>query len=158
MQTHTTPGSPAPGIIRIAAVVVVDDTGRTLLARKRGTSRFMQAGGKIDVGESPAVAAARELGEELGLLVDPSELEHWGRFGALAANEAHHVVDAEVFFLALPGAVASALVATAEIEEIVWLTPHEIAARTSDAEGTGALSLAPLTRDILLPMLAARAL
>ncbi|WP_348530060.1 hypothetical protein [Mesorhizobium sp. NFR06] len=29
--------------------------------RKRGTSSFMQAGGKIEPGELPAVALAREL-------------------------------------------------------------------------------------------------
>lgn len=158
MQTHTSPGSAAPGIIRIAAVVVVDDAGRTLLARKRGTARFMQAGGKIDVGEPPAVAASRELAEELGLLVAPSDLEHWGRFDAPAANEAHHVVDAEVFFLALSGGSATAVVATAEIEEIVWLTPAEVAASLGATDDDGGLPLAPLTRDILLPMLAARAL
>ena len=108
---------------------------------------LVQAGGKIDVGESPAVAAARELLEELGLVVDPAVLDYWGRFDAPAANEADHVVDAEVFYAELSASVAASVVATAEIEEIVWLTPAE-AVHQADV-----LALAPLTRDVLLPML-----
>jgi 8-oxo-dGTP diphosphatase len=142
--------SPGPGVIRIAAVVVVDDAGRTLLVRKRGTARFMQAGGKIDAGESPVAAAVREIAEELGLAVAPTELVQWGRFDAIAANEADHVVDADAFFLVLTAVEASSVAATAEIEEIVWLTPSEVVAQAD------ALQLAPLSRDVLLPMLAAR--
>jgi 8-oxo-dGTP diphosphatase len=142
--------SPAPGVIRIAAVVVVDAAGRTLLVRKRGTSRFMQAGGKIDAGESPVAAAVRELAEELGLSVAASDLDHWGRFDALAANEADHVVDADAFFLTLTASAAASVIAAAEIEQIVWLLPEDAAAQGD------LLELAPLTRDVLLPMLAAR--
>jgi 8-oxo-dGTP diphosphatase len=140
----------APGVIRIAAVVVVDAAGRTLLVRKRGTSRFMQAGGKIDAGETPVAAAVRELAEELGLSVAASDLEHWGRFDALAANEADHVVDADAFFVTLTASAAASVIAAAEIEQIVWLLPEEAAAQGD------LLELAPLTRDVLLPMLAAR--
>ncbi|MGB9089319.1 MAG: NUDIX domain-containing protein, partial [Pseudomonas farsensis] len=59
-------------IIRIAAALLVDPQGRTLLVRKRGTEAFMQPGGKIDAGETPAAALARELHEELGLRIDPA--------------------------------------------------------------------------------------
>ena len=41
-----------PHIIRIAAAVVTDIAGRSLLVRKRGSSIFMQPGGKIESGES----------------------------------------------------------------------------------------------------------
>jgi 8-oxo-dGTP diphosphatase len=134
-----------PRVIRIAAAVIVDDAGRVLLVRKRGTDRFMQAGGKIDPGESASEAVVRELEEELGLVVDAAVLDYWGRFTAVAANELDHVVDAEAFFLALPRAIASSVAAAAEIEELVWAQPNEALA----------LPLAPLTRDILLPRLAA---
>ena len=56
--------------IRIAAAIIRDDGGRLLLVRKRGTKAFMQAGGKIEPGELPAAALARELREELGIVVD----------------------------------------------------------------------------------------
>lgn len=39
--------------IRIAAALIDDDTGQLLLVRKAGTRWFMQAGGKIEDGESP---------------------------------------------------------------------------------------------------------
>ena len=134
--------------IVIVAAVIVDDAGRLLLVRKRGTERFMQAGGKIDQGESAADALIRELHEELTLVVAPDDLEYLGRFHAPAANEAGHVVDAEIFFVAVDGARVRALaVASAEIDELVWVTPGEAAG----------IPLAPLTSEVLLPLLEARA-
>ena len=76
------------GVIVIVAAIITDDEGRLLLVRKRGTDRFMQAGGKIDAGETPATALMRELGEELAIEVLPGDLDYLGRFHAAAANEA----------------------------------------------------------------------
>jgi 8-oxo-dGTP diphosphatase len=45
--------------IRIAAALIDDDMGRLLLVRKVGTQWFMQAGGKIEEGESPLSALKR---------------------------------------------------------------------------------------------------
>jgi len=129
-------------VIRIAAALIVDGADRVLLVRKRGTTRFMQAGGKIEASESPEAAVVRELEEEVGLRVNPWALDYLGRFTALAANEDGHEVDAEVFFLAVDAEAAPA----AEIEEMVWVS----------CEDALDLSLAPLTRDILLPLLVAR--
>ena len=47
-------------VIRVAAAVVTDDAGRFLLVRKRGTTAFMQPGGKIEPGEDPRAALVRE--------------------------------------------------------------------------------------------------
>lgn len=74
-------------IIRIAAALLIGADGRTLLVRKRGTQAFMQPGGKIEPGEPAAQALARELEEELGLIVDPAQAEFLGEFTAPAANE-----------------------------------------------------------------------
>ena len=118
--------SAGPTVIVIVAAIIWDDSGRLLLVRKRGTERFMQAGGKIDAGENAADALIRELHEELTLVVAPSDLEYLGRFHAPAANEAGHVVDAEIFFVAVDGPrVRAAAVASAEIDEVVWVTPTE---------------------------------
>lgn len=124
-------------IIHIAACLLLSPDGRTLLVRKRGTQAFMQAGGKIEARESPAVALARELEEELGLQVDPAQARFLGQFSAPAANEPGYVVQAEVFLLEIDAEVAPA----AEIEEVCWVDPH------SDIN----LHLAPLTRDLILP-------
>lgn len=125
-----------PPSIRIAAALIHDDEGRMLLVRKRGTTAFMQPGGKLEPGESAADCLARELDEELGIDADPTAFRHLGRFSAPAANEPGHVVDCDVFEVHYRGAVLAA----AEIEESRWFTRHELA----DIE------LAPLTRDNFL--------
>ena len=143
MTLAADPG-PAPArVIVIVAAVIVDERGRLLLVRKRGTTRFMQAGGKIDAGETAAEALIRELHEELTLIVEPDDLDYLGRFHAPAANEAGHVVDAEVFTVSVRGEA----VASAEIDELVWVSPLEALD----------IPLAPLTSDVLLPLLERRA-
>ena len=143
LSSTTAPTPENRGVIVIVAAVIVDADGRLLLVRKRGTERFMQAGGKIDAGETPAVALMRELHEELLLVVGPDDLDYLGRFHAPAANEAGYVVDAEVFFVSVQGEA----VASAEIDELVWVTPDEALS----------IPLAPLTSEVLLPLLARRA-
>ncbi|MEM8541822.1 MAG: NUDIX domain-containing protein [Pseudomonadota bacterium] len=125
--------------IRISAAVIVDPEGRTLLVRKSGTQFFMQPGGKIDGDESPIVALKRELQEELEVTADADELHPLGTFSAVAANEDNHQVVADLFllnraFFAQPAS---------EIAEAIWIQPA--AAKE--------LTLAPLTRDHVLPML-----
>ena len=143
-MTLAADSGPAPArVIVIVAAVIVDECGRLLLVRKRGTTRFMQAGGKIDAGETAAEALIRELHEELTLVVEPDDLDYLGRFHAPAANEAGHVVDAEVFTVSVRGEA----VASAEIDELVWVSPLEALD----------IPLAPLTSDVLLPLLAQRA-
>ena len=127
----------SPRIIRIAAALLIGPDGRTLLVRKRGTEAFMQPGGKIEAHEQPVQALARELEEELGLIIDPARATYLGPFSAPAANEPGFVVQAELFQLTTDAPVTPA----AEIEEVRWIDPAT----------DGNLSLAPLTRDLILP-------
>ncbi|MEZ5088030.1 MAG: NUDIX domain-containing protein [Tessaracoccus sp.] len=83
--------------IRVSAVVLRDAHGRILMVRKRGTTMWMNPGGKPEPGESAAECAAREVGEELGLRLDPHHLLPLGEFAAPAANEAGFTVVADVF-------------------------------------------------------------
>ncbi|MGZ9707745.1 NUDIX hydrolase [Pseudomonas sp. GNP013] len=123
--------------IRIAAALLIGNDGQTLLVRKRGTQAFMQPGGKIDAGEQPVQALARELFEELNLRIEPDAAVYLGHFSAPAANEPGFTVEAELFRVNIDVAVTPA----AEIEEIRWIDPA----------GDGGLQLAPLTRDLILP-------
>jgi 8-oxo-dGTP pyrophosphatase MutT (NUDIX family) len=133
MTTSRCDGEP---VVRIAAAVVVDEHGRTLLVRKRGTRAFMQAGGKIGPGESAPAALTREIGEELGCSV--AHCRPLGVFRAPAAHEEGWTVEADLFAVILSGEVRPA----AEIEEILWRAPDDV----------GGLTLAPLTSDHVLPL------
>ncbi|KQB55731.1 DNA mismatch repair protein MutT [Pseudomonas endophytica] len=126
-----------PNNIRIAAALLLGPDGQTLLVRKRGTQAFMQPGGKIDAGEQPVEALARELHEELGLEIEPSDAVYLGHFSAPAVNEPGWVVEAELYQVTVDEPVNPA----AEIEEVRWIDPA----------GDGDLVLAPLTRDLILP-------
>ncbi|VXD01277.1 NUDIX hydrolase [Sphingomonas sp. 8AM] len=124
--------------IRIAAALIEDGAGRLLLVRKAGTGWFMQAGGKIEDGESAVSALRCELVEEIGLVLAEGEARHLGRYAAPAANEPGHIVDADIFHVRTrqPPAIRS------EIEAAVWVDPVTALA----------LPLAPLTRDHILPL------
>ena len=50
-----------------ASAVVLDDRGRSLLHRHRRLGRWLQPGGHVDPGETPAAAAMREAIEETGI-------------------------------------------------------------------------------------------
>lgn len=115
-------------VVRVVAALITDPEGRLLLVRKRGTDRFMQAGGKPEAGEGPRAALVRELAEELGLAVAESALTPVGPFVTDAANEPGHRLEAEVFRLPLAAGVADALEPHAEIEELRWCTPAEASA------------------------------
>ena len=126
-----------PNTLRIAAAVLIGPDGQTLLVRKRGTQAFMQPGGKIDASEQPIEALVRELQEELALVIDPTRATYLGHFCAPAVNEPGFEVQAELFLLHIDARVSPA----AEIEEVQWIDP----------QGDGGLTLAPLTRDVILP-------
>ncbi|MBV9380139.1 MAG: NUDIX domain-containing protein [Streptosporangiaceae bacterium] len=128
------------GVIRVSAVVLRDASGALLTVRKRGTSRFMFPGGKLEPGESAAQAAVRECAEELGVCLDVELLRELGVFRAAAANEDRREVEATVFE---HPAVAIGDPA-AEIEELRWLDPS-----TRPLPG----DLAPLLAERVVPVL-----
>ncbi|WP_264056656.1 NUDIX hydrolase [Mycolicibacterium frederiksbergense] len=118
-------------MIRIVAAVVLDDRNHVLVVRKRGTTAFMQPGGKIEPGETPVQALRREIREELGAGVVEESIRPLGHHDAAAANEPGHRVAADLFLVSLderpqPGA---------EIVEMAWVDPH----------APGDIELAPLT-------------
>lgn len=125
-------------VLRIVAAVVLDDDGYVLVVRKRGTTAFMQPGGKIEPGEQPLAALQREVVEELGTAVEPSSVRSLGRHRAIAANEPGHTVDAYLYLVRLDGTPAVA----AEIEEMAWVDPS----------APGDVELAPLTRDTVFAL------
>jgi len=124
--------------IRIAAAVVIRGDGKTLLVRKRGTTAFMQPGGKIEPGESPSSALLRELIEEIGLHVSVDNLRPLGYFEAPAVNEPGYTVSADVFLIESGDA---RITRSAEIEELRWIC----------AESPDDIVMAQLTEHHILP-------
>jgi 8-oxo-dGTP diphosphatase len=131
--------SDAAGFV-VSAVVIRDQQGRILVVRKRGTTRFMLPGGKIESGETPAEAALRELHEEVGAELDPDLLVLLGEWSAPAANEPDHVVHGHVY----EHPMVDGLSVRAEIEDLQWLHPSEMQGRDD---------LAPLLVTRVLPAL-----
>jgi 8-oxo-dGTP diphosphatase len=125
-------------IISVVAALIRDSGGRVLLVRKRGTSAFMQPGGKRDAGESDVAALAREITEELGCRVMESSAQALGIFDCMAANEPGFQVRAAVYAVDVEGAINP----KAEIDQVVWVDPRALPD----------LHFAPLTRDHVLPL------
>lgn len=125
--------------LAIAAVCLLDENGRLLLVRKRGTRAFMLPGGKIEPGETAPAALLRELDEELHLQLDADALHPLGHFHAQAANEPDTEIAAQVYLASLRHPVSPA----AELEELRW---QPLDHPTSD-------DLAPLVDLHILPAL-----
>ncbi|GAA1859058.1 NUDIX domain-containing protein [Myceligenerans crystallogenes] len=139
--------------LRIVAAIVIGTDGRHLLVRKRGTTSFIQVGGKIEPGEAPLAAMVREAEEEVGLRFSPERVEVLGRFDAPAANEPGHVVDAHAFLVRLlPGETPRA---QAELEELVWIDP-DVPAVSPGTTPSRQFSIAPLSLDLLAAWAARR--
>ncbi len=130
--------------IRIAAALIEDEDGALLLVRKAGTRWFMQAGGKIEPGESAVSALRRELREEIGLDAPEAAFQPLGVFAAPAANEPDRHVIADLFRLRSRHAPRIG----SEIAEAVWV----------DLATAIDMPLAPLTRDHVIPLMRTQAI
>ena len=125
-------------VISVVAPLIRDNDGRVLLVRKRGTSAFMQPGGKRDIGESEIAALSREIAEELGCRVVAETARPLGVFDCAAANEPGFRVQAAIYAVDVEGVVKP----RAEIDEAIWVDPVALPD----------LHFAPLTRDHVLPL------
>ncbi len=125
--------------IHVSAAIILDRNDRALVVRKRGTTRFMQPGGKPEPGESAAETLARELREELGLRIEGKTLVPLGTFASAAANEPGYRVIASAFSLR---ASPEEVTAQAEIAELRWIGPADVPHTP----------LAPLSLEHLLPL------
>ena len=130
-----------PDLLVVAAICIHDTDGRLLTVRKRGTTRFMLPGGKLEPDETPAQAAVRETAEEVGIDVDTEDLTLLGHWRAPAANEPDTLIDSTVYTVELAEPTPEI---AREIEELRWLDIAQ-----ADAYG----DLAPMITGNVLPAL-----
>jgi len=123
-------GVPVPNVPLGAACVLVDDSGRILLVHHTyGERNWEIPGGVLEAHESAATAAAREMLEETGSLVEIERLTgvyweaEWGPVGG------HHFV----FRVQLArNSPAPTVTDRAEIGEIGWFGRDELPRPISD--------------------------
>ena len=94
---------------RAARVVLVDESGRTLLLRggdpaRPGLRWWFTPGGGLNPGESSAEGAARELFEETGLRVDPAALREpvWHQVTEFSYNNRRYRQDQDFYLYRVP--------------------------------------------------------
>ena len=110
-------------IIATAWVCVRDR--RVLVVRPHYTDAFYLPGGKPEPGETYAEAAAREVREEVGLVLNPADLTLYTEIVAPAHNRPPGTSVRLVCFTG--GTFTGAPVPAAEIGEIAWFTPADSA-------------------------------
>ena len=96
------------------ATVICRRDNQILYVRKP-KARWTLPGGKIEADESPAQAAARELREETGLILE--DLSYVTRFEG--GEVLHHVFEVSVTFIATP-------TARNEIADCKWFTAKQL--------------------------------
>lgn len=112
----------APSVRVGSALVVVDDDGRILLARRNKDperGKWILPGGKVEAFESVKDAAARELAEETGLEVEVGD--QIGAFEIITPPTQHRLI---VYSWARP--TGGSLQAGSDVLEPRFLSPDDL--------------------------------
>ena len=121
-------------VITVAAAIILNEAQQLLVVRNKGTSCFMQVGGKLEPNEAPEATMLREIQEEIGTQAQIQQFI--GRFETQTANEPDHQLVSYVYWVSLDQAPKI----EAEIAEMKWVNLDE-----------KELRLAPLTTEIVIP-------
>lgn len=107
----------------VVAVALIDDAGRILVQRrpegKQMAGLWEFPGGKVEPGEVVEHALARELGEELGIAVDPLDLKP-----ACFASEP--LDTAQLLLLLFTCRIWHGVVSAREAAALAWLEIEEL--------------------------------
>lgn len=128
------------------SAIVLDGRGRTLLHRHKRLGRWLQPGGHVDPGESPAQAAVREAIEETGLAVwHPDGTPRLVNVDVHEGGRGHLHLDLR-YVLAADGDAPFAP-AAGESPDLRWVDVTDIGAwgdtSVSEAVRAAALTIAP---------------
>ncbi|MFI0268378.1 NUDIX hydrolase [Streptomyces luteogriseus] len=121
------PEAPAANsLVPAASVVVVDDSGRVLLQRRRDNGMWALPGGAMDIGESLPDCAVRETREETGLDVEITGIvgTYTNPRHVFAYDDGEVRQEFSICFLARPA--AGYLAVSEESTHVRWFEPAEI--------------------------------
>ncbi|WP_266205150.1 NUDIX hydrolase [Pontibacter kalidii] len=93
--------------------------GRILSTRSKGRSKYYIPGGKREAGETDFQALQREIQEELSVNLVEESMTFTGIFQAQADS---HPEGVQVKMTCFEGRYTGTIAASAEIEEVVWLS------------------------------------
>jgi 8-oxo-dGTP diphosphatase len=107
--------------VQVVAAAIMDDEGRLFAARRgpgmRQAGLWELPGGKIEPGESPEHALAREIHEELGASVTVHER---------LADSRHAYPDLVVHLIAYRCTIRSGALVPTEHDAVRWLRPDQL--------------------------------
>lgn len=90
-----------------------------LSTKSYGKDKYYIPGGKREMGETDEEALIREISEELSVTIDPVTLQYMGTYEAQAHSHEEGII---VKMTCYSGEYSGELKASAEIEEMRWLT------------------------------------
>ena len=67
---YNDPDAPAPNSLVVAASAVIEESGKILMVRRSDSGNWALPGGQMELGESLATCACREVLEETGVVVE----------------------------------------------------------------------------------------
>jgi 8-oxo-dGTP diphosphatase len=105
--------------IHIASSMILSPDKEMLMVRKKGSTFYQLAGGKIDYNETAEATVTREIKEELGLDISELNIEFLGTHQTQAVNEKSTVVHGTIFKIIL--SEKQYFKPNAELEEVVWI-------------------------------------
>lgn len=121
------PNAPAANsLVPAASTVVVDDSGRVLLQRRRDNGMWALPGGAMHIGESLPDCAVRETREETGFDVEIVGIvgTYTNPWHVFAYDDGEVRQEFSVCFLARP--VAGHLTVSEESMDVRWFQPAEV--------------------------------
>ena len=104
--------------IHVTAVVLRDPAGSVLLVRKRGTTMWMNPGGKPEAGETPEACGAREVREETGLSIRLCGIVN---VVSNLLDDLHHTL----VVILLADVVGGRAGAADDLDQLRWIDPVE---------------------------------
>jgi len=121
------PNAPtANSLVPAASAIVVDDSGRILLQRRRDNGMWALPGGAMNIGESLPECAVRETREETGFDVEITGIvgTYTNPRHVFAYDDGEVRQEFSICFLARP--VAGQLAVSEESTDVRWFQPTEV--------------------------------